>query len=84
MKPIDADEFERRLIEKGFYPAIVRRTIEEMPILDIEGRIYNKEEYNYCSDCEAFYMEDYYIDENGERIYFCNECIGNTERKMDE
>ena len=34
MRLIDADELVERLIEKGFYPAIVKRTIEDTPTID--------------------------------------------------
>lgn len=34
MRPIDADALEKRLLEKGFYPAIVKRAIEDAPTVD--------------------------------------------------
>ena len=34
-KYIDAGAFKKRLIVKGFYPAIVARTLEEMPAADV-------------------------------------------------
>ena len=33
-KPIDADALAKRLIELGFYPAIVKRAIEEAPAVE--------------------------------------------------
>lgn len=37
-KHIDAEAFKKRLIVKGFYPAIVARTLEEMPAADVVER----------------------------------------------
>ena len=34
MRLIDADALEKRLLEKGFYPAIVKRAIEDAPVMD--------------------------------------------------
>ena len=34
-KPIDADALANRLIELGFYPAIVKRAIEEAPVVEL-------------------------------------------------
>ena len=34
MRLIDADALEKRLLEKGFYPAIVKRAIEDAPKVD--------------------------------------------------
>lgn len=34
MRLIDADALEKRLLEKGFYPAIVKRAIEAAPVVD--------------------------------------------------
>ena len=32
---IDAEAFERTLVDKGFFPAIVARALEEMPTADV-------------------------------------------------
>ena len=37
-KYIGAEAFKKRLIVKGFYPAIVARTLEEMPAADVVER----------------------------------------------
>lgn len=34
------------------------------------------EEYEYCYECTG-YGDDYYIDENGDLICYCSECIFN-------
>ena len=34
MRLIDADALEKNLLEKGFYPAIVKRAIEAAPVVD--------------------------------------------------
>lgn len=34
MRLIDADALKKRLLEKGFYPAIVKRAIEDATVVD--------------------------------------------------
>ena len=48
MRLIDADALEKRLLEKGFYPAIVKRAIETAPVVDAVVR---------CKDCKHFNFE---------------------------
>lgn len=44
MRMIDADALEKSLLEKGFYPAIVKRVIEDAPTVDAV-------EVVRCKDC---------------------------------
>lgn len=57
MRPIDADALKKRLLEKGFYPAIVKRAIEDAPVVDAVVR---------CKDC--IYEKDAKWNRNGFRI----------------
>lgn len=34
MRLIDADALKKSLLKKGFYPAIVKRAIEDAPVMD--------------------------------------------------
>ena len=65
---IDAEAFKKRLIEKGFYPAIVARALEEMPSADVvevkhgewvggEFNNYSGEYGEQCSNCTKFSRE---------------------------
>ncbi len=77
MRLIDADALEKRLLEKGFYPAIVKRAIEDAPVVDavevvrckdciytrkLYGRLVCK--YGTCSGC--ILCEDFFC-ATGER-----------------
>lgn len=77
MRLIDADALEERLLEKGFYPAIVKRAIEDAPVVDavevvrckdciytrkLYGRLVCK--YGTCSGC--ILCEDFFC-ATGER-----------------
>lgn len=77
MRLIDADALEKRLLEKGFYPAIVKRAIEDAPTVDavevvrckdciytrkLYGRLVCK--YGTCSGC--ILCEDFFC-ATGER-----------------
>lgn len=44
MRLIDADALKKSLLEKGFYPAIVKRAIEDAPVVDAV-------EVVRCKDC---------------------------------
>lgn len=50
MRPIDADALKKSLLEKGFYPAIVKRAIEDAPTVDAV-------EVVRCKDCKHFNFE---------------------------
>ena len=52
MRSIDADALEKYLLERGFYPAIVKAAIKNAPSVDSESII-------RCKDCE------YWQDNNG-------------------
>lgn len=45
MRQIDADALKKDLLEKGFYPAIVKRAIEDAPTVDAV-------EVVRCKDCQ--------------------------------
>lgn len=77
MRPIDADALKKSLLEKGFYPAIVKRVIEDAPTVDavevvrckdciytrkLYGRLVCK--YGTCSGC--IICEDFFC-ATGER-----------------
>lgn len=34
------------------------------------------EDYNYCYECTG-YGDDYYVDDNGELVSACDDCIHN-------
>lgn len=73
MRLIDADALKKRLLEKGFYPAIVKRAIEDAPVVDAvkvvrcKDCIYTRKlygrsvcKYGACSGyilCEDFFCE---------------------------
>ena len=78
MRLIDADALKKRLLEKGFYPAIVKRAIEDAPVVDavevvrckdciytrkLYGRLVCK--YGTCSGC--ILCEDFFC-ATGERM----------------
>lgn len=50
MRPIDADALKKSLLEKGFYPAIVKRVIEDAPVVDAV-------EVVRCKDCEHYHED---------------------------
>lgn len=50
-KYIDADELKRKLINKGFFPAIVSRTLEDMPSADVEEIKQGYWKKDFCSVC---------------------------------
>lgn len=39
MRLIDADALKKSLLEKGFYPAIVKRAIEDAPTVEIRAKV---------------------------------------------
>lgn len=51
-KLIYADELEKVLIDKGFYPALVKSTLEKMKPVDAV-------EVERCEDCRFFKWGDY-------------------------
>lgn len=51
-KHIDAEAFKKRLIVKGFYPAIVARVLEEMPAADVEKVKQGEWINDRCTNCE--------------------------------
>lgn len=75
MRLINADELEKRLIEKGFYPAIVKRTIEEMPDLKIHTDYYGTP-VAACEECGEK-GHNIYIDNNNVIRFRCESCIFN-------
>ena len=40
-------------------------------------------DYEYCYECSG-YGNDYYVDENGELVCYCSECILNPNRSEEE
>lgn len=50
MRLIDADALKKSLLEKGFYPAIVKRAIEDAPTVDAV-------EVVMCKDCEHYHED---------------------------
>lgn len=87
---INAEEFKRKLIdEKSFFPAIVARTLEEMPEADVEevkhGKWIEKFEYDMwfyeCPFCDHGYCVS---KKDKHTPKYCEECGakmdgGNTE-----
>lgn len=47
MRSIDADALEKYLLERGFYPALVKAAIKNAPSVDAESVI-------RCKDCECW------------------------------
>ncbi|MBO7158111.1 MAG: hypothetical protein J6W31_05865 [Clostridia bacterium] len=60
---IDADALEKDLISRGFYPAIVKRAIEDAPTADVV-------EVVRCKDC-SHYIEMEGFDFNGRKARSC-------------
>lgn len=73
MRLIDADALEKCLLEKGFYPAIVKRAIEDAPTVDAVEVVRCKD-CKYCHndplllcDCHAEYVFPEWFCWNGKR-----------------
>lgn len=68
MRLIDADALEKNLLEKGFYPAIVKRAIEDAPTVDaVEIRAKVRELGN-----EEWYQPEYLCRNCGGTIMACD------------
>lgn len=68
MRLIDADALEKRLLEKGFYPAIVKRAIEDAPtVAAVEIRAKVRE-----LGVEEWYQPEYLCRNCGGRIMACD------------
>lgn len=63
-KLIDADALKQELLNKGFYPAIVRRAIERAPAVDAVQVV-------RCEDCR---WAKPYERNDGLTGYYCNFC----------
>lgn len=72
-KLIDADALKQELIDKGFYPAIVRRTIERAPGVDavpvMHGRWIKRPDERICPFCE--HRHGYF---GGKDLNYCPNC----------
>lgn len=72
MRSIDADALEKYLLERGFYPAIVKAAIKNAPSVDAESVIRCKDcECNTCDGCKW----------NGKRYQKCSCCRRNRNMK---
>nr|DAV11184.1 MAG TPA: DNA-directed RNA polymerase [Caudoviricetes sp.] len=68
MRLIDADALEKRLLEKGFYPAIVKRAIEDAPVMDaaeIQAKVREL-------GVEEWYQPEYLCRNCGGKIMACD------------
>lgn len=68
MRPIDADALKKRLLEKGFYPAIVKRAIEAAPVVDaveIQAKVREL-------GVEEWYQPEYLCRNCGGKIMVCD------------
>lgn len=68
MRPIDADALKKRLLEKGFYPAIVKRAIEAAPVVDaveIQAKVREL-------GVEEWYQPEYLCRNCGGKIMACD------------
>lgn len=68
MRPIDADAPKKRLLEKGFYPAIVKRAIEAAPVVDaveIQAKVREL-------GVEEWYQPEYLCRNCGGKIMACD------------
>ena len=70
---IDADELKRKLIDKGFYPAIVARALEDMPLADVVER-------SSFEQVSQKYLKFQQKHLNGElvEVVRCKDCIYNV------
>lgn len=69
MRHIDADALTQDLIKRGFYPAIVKRAIEDAPSIDFEKTAKSYAERN-CHRCKH---KD--LDSESENYYICEYCF---------
>lgn len=68
MRPIDADTLKKRLLEKGFYPAIVKRAIEDATVVDaaeIQAKVREL-------GVEEWYQPEYLCQNCGGKIMACD------------
>lgn len=72
MRSIDADALEKYLLERGFYPALVKAAIKNAPSVDAESviRCWDSE-CNTCDGCKW----------NGKRHQKCSCCRRNRNMK---
>lgn len=68
MRLIDADALEKRLLEKGFYPAIVKRAIEDAPVVDAAETQAKVRELGV----EEWYQPEYLCRNCGGKIMACD------------
>lgn len=70
MRHIDDDALTADLIKRGFYPAIVKRAIEDAPTADVV-------EVVRCKDCVYFEMDD-------DGFCYCLDSTGFDSKDLDD